>query len=334
MEKFLIAAPADIDGDCIDDVTELGDPAGLNPVNRAPTVYLRDGAVAIPDRATFEALSYKGRSVPYHGYLRDLEFLKFYIARVNSSRPMVYFINTNTHPLHPDFWRAVHGFGSQHSSDLLAGEIVFHPNAVAPDGSLGVYRFEYKSWHGYHFDQISMINDVLAASMPLLENNLAYHPRTEEMKRAYRQEQALFDASRVNVLLAEDILPDVPFLPLNVGQGYGFLRIMSLEERPDPRDVVIYETLPNELSPGLPASSPPCHKRRCRMSTCAPSRTASPTPSSATPWTAATSMTSLADTSITQWARAATPSGPPLAPKSMPTMPLPSPRRRRRRSGT
>ena len=248
VEKFLIAEPADVDGDCIDDVTELGDPAGLNPVNRAPTVYPRDGTVAIPDRATFELLSYKGRTVPFHGYLRDLEFLKFYISRVNSSRPMVYFINTNTHTLHPDFWRAVHGFGSQHSSSLLAGELVFHPNAVAPDGSLGVYRFEYKSWNGYRFEQISMINDALAASMPLLENNLAYHPRTEEMQRAYRQEQALFDASRVNVLLAEEILPDVPFLPLNVGQGYGFLRVMSLEERPDPRDVVIYETLPNELS--------------------------------------------------------------------------------------
>ena len=217
-------------------------------MNRAPTVYPRDGTVAIPDRATFELLSYKGRTVPFHGYLRDLEFLKFYISRVNSSRPMVYFINTNTHTLHPDFWRAVHGFGSQHSSSLLAGELVFHPNAVAPDGSLGVYRFEYKSWNGYRFEQISMINDALAASMPLLENNLAYHPRTEEMQRAYRQEQALFDASRVNVLLAEEILPDVPFLPLNVGQGYGFLRVMSLEERPDPRDVVIYETLPNELS--------------------------------------------------------------------------------------
>ena len=248
VEKFLIAEPADVDGDCIDDVTELGDPAGLNPVNRAPTVYPRDGTVAIPDRATFELLSYKGRTVPFHGYLRDLEFLKFYISGVNSSRPMVYFINTNTHTLHPDFWRAVDSFGSQHNASLLAGELVFHPNAVAPDGSLGVYRFEYKSWNSYRFEQISMINEALAASMPLLENNLAYHPRSEEMQRAYRQEQALFDASRVNVLLAEDILPDVPFLPLNVGQGYGFLRVMSLEERPDPRDVVIYQTLPNELS--------------------------------------------------------------------------------------
>ena len=248
VEKYRIASPADTDGDCIDDITEMGDPAGMNPLNRAKAIHFRNGAVAIPDRETFEALSYKGSSVPYHRYLRNLEFIKFYIAQINSSRPMVYFINTNTHPLHPDFWRAIGGDGSQHAASLVGGEMVFHPNAVAPDGSLGVYRFDYQSWGTYRFERAALINELLAASMPLLDNNLAYHPRSEEMEQAYREELSLFDASRVNVLLAEDILPDIPFLPLNVGQNYGFLRTMSLEENPDPHDVVIYEILPNDLS--------------------------------------------------------------------------------------
>ena len=248
VEKYLIASPADADGDCIDDITEMGDPAGMNPLNRAKAIHFRNGAVAIPDREAFKALSYKGSSVPYHRYLRNLEFIKFYIAQINSSRPMVYFINTNTHPLHPDFWRAIGGDGSQHAASLVGGEMVFHPNVIAPDGSLGVYRFDYQSWGTYRFERAALINELLAASMPLLDNNLAYHPRSEEMEQAYREEQSLFDASRVNVLLAEDILPDIPFLPLNVGQNYGFLRTMSLEENPDPHDVVIYETLPNDLS--------------------------------------------------------------------------------------
>ena len=49
------------------------------------------------------------------------------------------------------------------------------------------------------------------------------------------------------MLLEEDIFPDVDFIPLNEGEGYGFLREVSLDERPNPRDVVIYETLPNDL---------------------------------------------------------------------------------------
>ena len=50
------------------------------------------------------------------------------------------------------------------------------------------------------------------------------------------------------MLFEDDILPDVDFISLNRGQGYGVLRLMTLEERPNPRDIVIYETLPNELS--------------------------------------------------------------------------------------
>ena len=84
--------------------------------------------------------------------------------------------------------------------------------------------------------------EVLAASMPLLDNNLAYYPMPARALPLYREEKALYDDSRINVLFEEDILPDVDFIPLNLGEGYGFLRVMSLEERPNPRDIVIYET--------------------------------------------------------------------------------------------
>ena len=45
VEKFLIADPADIDNDCIDDITELGDPVGMNPLNPARAVPFHDGVV-------------------------------------------------------------------------------------------------------------------------------------------------------------------------------------------------------------------------------------------------------------------------------------------------
>ena len=48
--------------------------------------------------------------------------------------------------------------------------------------------------------------------------------------------------------MEEDVIPDVDFISLNQGSGYGVLREMSLEERPHPRDIVIYESLPNDLS--------------------------------------------------------------------------------------
>ena len=54
VEKYLIADPGDVDGDCIDDITELQDPTGMSPVNPAPAVPFKDGAVAIPDHETFQ----------------------------------------------------------------------------------------------------------------------------------------------------------------------------------------------------------------------------------------------------------------------------------------
>ena len=249
VEKFLIADPADIDNDCIDDITELGDPVGMNPLNPARAVPFRDGAVAIPDRETFEALSYKGRDVPNHPQLQDLEFVKFYIIGVATDNMGIYFMNTETHRLHPDFGDAI-GLWSDPlwGQGYMGGEIIYHPNVVAPDGSLGVYRYQFQPMDAYTFGYVARSYEVLAASMPLLDDNLAYYPMPRRALSLYHREQALYDDSRINVVLREDILPDVPFLPFNVGEGYGFLRLMSLEERPDPRDVVIYETIPNELS--------------------------------------------------------------------------------------
>ena len=43
VEKYLIADPADVDGDCIDDITELDDLGNMNPVNPAAAI---DSAMA------------------------------------------------------------------------------------------------------------------------------------------------------------------------------------------------------------------------------------------------------------------------------------------------
>ena len=273
VEKYSVAAPGDVDGDCIDDITELEDPVGMNPLNPVPSVRFVDGALAIPDRETFEALSYRSEIHSIEPYLADLEFIKFLLSDIDTDHPAVYFTNTQTHKTHVSFHDSISHYlnPSPMRRNRILGEIVFHPNVVAPDGSLGVYRFQFNNAYSfddvartvqinnaYSFDVVARTYELLAASMPLLDNNLAYHPIAYHQPadypipgaalERYHEEQALYDGSRVNVLLQEDILPDIEFIPFNLGEGYGFLRKMSLEERPDPRDVVIYEALPNELS--------------------------------------------------------------------------------------
>ena len=242
VEKYPVNNPGDVDGDCIHDLDELADVGSSNPLNRAASVAITDGAVAIPDRETFEELSYQGtRTDDIH--LRGLQHVKFFFYHRLSERAGVYFMNTTTHRWHQHFTQAV----SFPNIGWMRGEIVYHPNVVAPDGSLGVYRFEFAPWDAYPFDHVQYAYEVLAASMPLLQNNLAYYPMPILALPLYHREKAKYDASRINVVLDEDIFPDTNFISLNQRIGYGLLRVMSLDERPNPRDIVIYEALPNDL---------------------------------------------------------------------------------------
>ena len=243
VEKYSVDDPADVDRDCISDIEELADLGTLNPINQLPAIEFRHGTVAIPDRETFERLSYKGPDVLIDDHLTNLEFVKFFIIHRNSSWPAVYFMNTVTHRAHYRFSLAV-----RHPRDgMMKGEIVYHPDVEAPDGSLGVYRFEFEPSDAYPFEAVQYAYEVLAASMPLLENNLAYYPMPAAALPLYQEERASYDGSRINMIFEADIFPDVDFLYLNRGTGYGYLRVMGQDERPNPRDIVIYESLPNDL---------------------------------------------------------------------------------------
>ena len=250
VEKFLIADPGDVDFDCIGDVTELQDVAGMNPLNPAPAIRFIDGAVAIPDHETFEALSYRGKRVLLGAAKTDLDSVKFFLVGMDTDRPLVYFMNTEMYLAHGRWQFAVRlreNLLNGRGEGVMLGQLVYHPNVVAPNGSLGVYRYEFQPRDAWSFEDVAYSYEVLAASMRVLDNNLAYYPLPGRALPLYHEERALYDDSRVNVLLEKDILPDVEFIPLNLEEGYGFLRVMSQEERPNPRDIVIYETLPNEL---------------------------------------------------------------------------------------
>ena len=230
VEKFLVADPADVDGDCIDDITELADPVGRNPVNPATAVELSNGAVAVPNRETFETLSF-GK---YH--------LKFILFGMDTNSPRIYFINTKMNQSHIDFLRAA---GLDLSlSGLISGDIFYNSWLVAPDGSPGVYRYLFK--YSQPFSLAARTYTVLAASMPLLKDNLAFHiPRYVLLQ--VQPELPLYRASRINLVFDEDVWSDKDFLVLNPGEGYGRLQVLDPDDRPHPRDVVLYEVLPNEL---------------------------------------------------------------------------------------
>ncbi len=276
VKEYEMNHPGDLDKDGIDDVEEMQDLGRLGPLNPAEPVEIRNGTVCITDRAMFERLSYKGSDVGIDRHLGDLEFVKFYILDANTDNPKVYFMNTQTHRAHGGFARAIGmegGFGGGRggrggrggapggwsgapggrggapgggSSGQMRGEIVYHPYATAPNGLPGVYRFEFEPNDYYSFEDVKDGYELLAKNMLFLENNWTYYPMPRALTR-YNQEKNLYDNSRVAILLQEDIYAETNFMPLNVAEGYGLLRLMPLDELPNSRDIVLYESLPNEL---------------------------------------------------------------------------------------
>ena len=233
VEKYLIADPADVDGDCVDDITELNDLGAMNPVNPAADVPLNDGAVAIPDQETLETLSFN--------YNDGKLYLKFILLGWDTDTPGIYFTNANTHPVHQSFLDAV----GLEQSNVIVGSIVYDAQRVAPDGSLGLHYYWLEGGLS-SFSLEARAYTLLAACMPLIEDNFALHI-PNFMLPIYQHELALYEASRINLLFEEDVYPESDFLALNPGEGYGLLRALDPDERPHTRNVVIYEALPNEL---------------------------------------------------------------------------------------
>lgn len=207
-----------------------------------------EGAATIPDRATFEKFSYQGEQVMIDAGLRGLEFVKFVITEAISDEPQMYFMNTENFRAHPQFMRSVGlGFGGRGGQPgTMRGVLVFRPLLTAPNGDAGLYTFEFEPRDSYPFEMIRLAHDLLAEHAPIVAGRIAYYPLPAAVAR-YEQEREQYEAADLAVFREEDLFGDIAYLPLNTAEGFGYLRLMSPEERPRVRDVVLYESLPNEM---------------------------------------------------------------------------------------
>ena len=234
VDKYSIADPADVDGDCTDDITELNNLGTMNPVSPTAQIELARGAAAIPDLATFSALE----SNSLHLNSRA----KFHILDINTDRPRVYFQNMNRY-LHHQFFLDSLNHDPQDDSDMR-GTITYDMDMVDSDGDHGVFRYDITDVPAVRLWE--RVYTLLAASMPLVDHNLALWIPNRHLPNI-QSDLHLYQASRVNLVFDDDVYGETIFQALNPGEGYGLLRSLEPDDRPHSRDVVIYESLPNEL---------------------------------------------------------------------------------------
>ena len=226
VEKYLIASPADIDGDGIDDIS---DP---NPVNPASAIGVNMGAIALPDLDAFDAVA-RGSSK---------FFGKFIIFGLATNRPGIYFQNTNNYVAHVSFLEAVDM--EWDAASMIDGFLYYNPDLTAPDGSAGLYYARVNQIKP--FNQMALFYTVLASSVGALNDNLALHIPNHRLPY-HQSDLPAYRESRVNLVFDTDVEDETNFQALNEAEGYGLLRVMDEDDHPRPRDIAIYETLPNEL---------------------------------------------------------------------------------------
>ena len=211
----------------------------LNPEQ----VQFKDGAATIPDHDTFKKLSYQGTDVKIDTQLIGIEYVKFQVENTNTDHPQLYFMNTKTHRSHGSFMQAA---GLGRGQGQMRGVLSFRPLSITPNGKLGVYTFEFNPNDAFSFTRIKMVHDLLVSKMPILKDRLGYCPLWGAIG-IYKQEKALYDAGEFPVYFEDDLYANIGFLPLNIAESFGILRLLDTNEHPSPRDIVICRTLPNEM---------------------------------------------------------------------------------------
>lgn len=250
VRRYPVSAPGDLDGDGLDDLTEFDAIPALSPFNPTPPLQLIDGASFVPDRVTFDSLAFFSEDPANNNPLPQREFLKIYVTDNDADSLRLYFMNTRNHEAHVEFANAI-GIPTQSNGNSffedMRGILVLHPEITGPNGQTGTYTLQFQTFDEYPFALIERIFEKLGANMPFLEGNLTYLPLHRRALDQYNLQRDLYEDSRIPVLLEGDLYEAIDYLALNAREGYGRLRLMAPGERPNARDIVVYETIPNDL---------------------------------------------------------------------------------------
>jgi hypothetical protein len=239
-----VASPLDYDGDGIDDITEFNNMPTDAPINYADAVAFVDGATSIPDAETFLDLA-AVNNVGWAPFLDGQLYVKFGILDRDTPQPKIYFINSNTYTIHATFFNAI---GATVNGDDSSGEIVFNPNDILPNGTIGSYSFNFSFGNAYNFDATQRTYELLAANMPFLQNNMNHFIGQADENDYLNNYATDFVDTRIEVVLESDVFAEINYIPFHEAEGYGFFKHMEdLSETPGSRDIVLYDALPNSL---------------------------------------------------------------------------------------
>lgn len=244
VREYSIDDPNDTDGDGVDDMTEYKAMPFQNPLNASKPLEQEHALISLNTPEAFKMVSAYKNGTSLTGNLKDIEYAKFLILDFYSDQPKVYFINGHRYDLHLGFTDYL-GVKLL-EPDVIKGQLIKHPSVISANGTLGTYAFSFANNETQRFEVVQRTQELLAANIPWLTNNLSYLV-TKNNEQDYQRKQVAYRHSRIPVLFESDAYAGINYWGLNQAEGYGFFRLMSSGEVPGARDIVLCETLPNSL---------------------------------------------------------------------------------------
>ena len=148
------------------------------------------GVASIPDRETFEKLSYQG-PMRMDAYLSDIECVKFIIENAMTDNAKTYWMNTQNIQAHPQFMGAVGmqggpggrgrgGDGGGSGVKVMRGAISYLPRLKSPDGTPGLYVFDFQPNDRFSFDEIKFARDTVLKNDAIRQRQTGFPPADRE----------------------------------------------------------------------------------------------------------------------------------------------------------
>ena len=221
------------------------------------------GAIFLPDRQAFDQLA---ETSSVSGVLGVRE-LKFVLADVHTSHPVLFFVNSVQTPFHYNFVRNILNRYQHLAYDqgnalfsaetyfrdkrkYIAGSIVAYDNFSDPDNSDSKGLFTLEFWPTDAVPQrfIEQAYRTVTAAMPFLPSALAYHPvgNTHESELTGYADQ--FTAKNIRTIHTDTLFSQLDSAILNKGEAYGRLKVINPgDPNPSVDTIAIYTFIPNTL---------------------------------------------------------------------------------------
>ena len=231
--------PIDLDWDGIDDLTELQSGGTMSPLQPTEPVDLEDGALMIPDAATYDTLSLDFRfpGNTFASLAQNLTKVVCLIRRIGPNE--LYFLNTQKHLSHDSFIRT-RRLRCTSGDVCVTAEIVQYSNLQSTNrNGLFVLGFD----PGQSIETMLETYRMVAANLPIARGSLYVFDRN----LSPRNKREL-DEIGVPLITRNQIgTSEVSYHGLNMVEAFGRLRVIEPGDRPSQQDIAIYTTIPNDV---------------------------------------------------------------------------------------